>query len=243
MEVTYRSKDLTDKVFGKLTAKSIIRQDSSKHNIWFCECDCGNTCEVRSSFLINELKTSCGDCKKFTENEEEEIVEDNGEDYDYEDEDGIYDYEEDEDNEEEVTFNYEEIVGNIFDAPCYFHIAHCINTHGDFNVGLSKEIENLFCVSEILRFEYDYLEKGNALLIKNVFNLITKENRYDKVAYKDLEMALFYMKEKMEDDNIRYLAIPKLGCGKDGLEWNRVKEIIFDIFEDFEGTIRVYSLD
>lgn len=33
----------------------------------------------------------------------------------------------------------------------------------------------------------------------------------------------------MEELNIKSLSIPKIGCGLDGLYWNRVKEIIKDV--------------
>lgn len=59
-----RVKDLTGQRFGRLT---VIEQhgftEPNKHGIryalWFCKCDCGNTCEVSSSNLGKSTK-SCG---------------------------------------------------------------------------------------------------------------------------------------------------------------------------------------
>ena len=62
-----RIKDLTGLKYGKLTAKGIVKGKTSKggHVYWLCECDCGNTTEVRSSDLTLGKTRSCG-CLKNT---------------------------------------------------------------------------------------------------------------------------------------------------------------------------------
>lgn len=55
-----RKIDITGKRFGKLTA---IREDGrDTHGIilWLCECECGETCHVRSADLRHGLVKSCG---------------------------------------------------------------------------------------------------------------------------------------------------------------------------------------
>ena len=53
-------KDLTNKVFGRL--KVIKRAENTKNNQaqWLCECECGNTTIVRTSYLNNGHTKSCG---------------------------------------------------------------------------------------------------------------------------------------------------------------------------------------
>lgn len=36
--------------------------------------------------------------------------------------------------------------------------------------------------------------------------------------------------------------MPKIGCGLDRLEWNKVKDIIGEVFKDIDVGICVYSL-
>lgn len=60
------SKDLTNKVFGKLTAKYIapnIIVDNKPQVAWYCECECGNTCIVGANSLLSGQVVSCG-CDK-----------------------------------------------------------------------------------------------------------------------------------------------------------------------------------
>lgn len=53
-------KDLTDTVFGRLTAKEIVRYDPKKGAIWRCECSCGGEKEVPAAYLLNKKTQSCG---------------------------------------------------------------------------------------------------------------------------------------------------------------------------------------
>lgn len=56
--------DLTNKRFGKLTvlsqAENIQTPNGRSHVAWNCQCDCGNTCVVRSDNLRNGHTFSCG---------------------------------------------------------------------------------------------------------------------------------------------------------------------------------------
>lgn len=59
-EITHqiRFKDLTGQKFGKLTP--VKYEIENERTYWFCNCECGNTCRVRSSYLINGHTQSCG---------------------------------------------------------------------------------------------------------------------------------------------------------------------------------------
>ena len=57
-------KDLSNKKFGKLTAKEYTGKSNSSGNaIWLCECECGAQLEVDSNNLTSLHTTSCG-CQK-----------------------------------------------------------------------------------------------------------------------------------------------------------------------------------
>lgn len=42
--------------------------------------------------------------------------------------------------------------------------------------------------------------------------------------------------------DIKYLGIPKLGCGLDKLQWKKVKEIIEEVFSDMDIEIEIRYL-
>jgi O-acetyl-ADP-ribose deacetylase (regulator of RNase III) len=74
--------------------------------------------------------------------------------------------------------------------------------------------------------------------------LITKEKYWNKPTYETLRQSLESMKQEMLffDGMVTKLAIPKIGCGLDRLQWDKVKEIIKDVFNDMEVEILVCYL-
>lgn len=57
--------DITGEKFGKLTAISpTSKRDTSKNVIWKCRCECGETIECSSSYLVRKYRKDCGCTKK-----------------------------------------------------------------------------------------------------------------------------------------------------------------------------------
>ena len=83
---------------------------------------------------------------------------------------------------------------------------------------------------------------GRALLVDNVFNLVTKQRYFHKPTYDDLYETLVDMKEQCEMFDIKRLAMPIIGCGLDRLSWNKVKDIIEDVFSKSEIEILICKL-
>lgn len=71
---------------------------------------------------------------------------------------------------------------------------------------------------------------GDCIREGRAFNLITKERYYNKPTYRSLTTALIRMKELCINEQITKLAMPVIGCGLDRLEWNKVKDLIYDVF-------------
>lgn len=72
-----------------------------------------------------------------------------------------------------------------------------------------------------------------------VYNLITKETVGNLPSYESLKKSLTLLKEQMIEDGNTKLAIPKIGCGIDRLDWGIVSDIIKDIFSDTDINILV----
>jgi hypothetical protein len=73
MKLHPNAKDLTGKNFGKLKViKPVPKPTETKSKersiFWFCECDCGNSCTVRSAELLTGDTKSCG-CNRYTKGE------------------------------------------------------------------------------------------------------------------------------------------------------------------------------
>jgi hypothetical protein len=138
--------------------------------------------------------------------------------------------------------------GNIFATPPDCYIAHSIS--GDFSLGagLAKEIDKKYCMRYQLfdNFPYDagknYGYVGKALLIDNIFNLVTKPKFRHKVRMDDLKHALEDMKEQCEDKEILNVVMPKIGTGHDHLPWDDVYDIIESVFGSSRVDIDIYEL-
>jgi len=133
---------------------------------------------------------------------------------------------------------------DLFSVPhgCYF--AHCIS--GDFalGAGIAVQFDNLYNMRKKLKSFYDMgiYEDNDALLIDNVFNLVTKRKAFHKPTYDSLREALEDMADQIEELEIEKLAMPLIGCGLDRLDWNLVKPIIEEVFEDIDIEIIVCYL-
>lgn len=79
-----------------------------------------------------------------------------------------------------------------------------------------------------------YLNEGNI-----IYNLITKDRYWHKPTYNTLNKALDDLVWYCKQDNRKYLAMPKIGCGLDRLSWDRVKAMIENKFKDLDIKIVV----
>ena len=75
-----------------------------------------------------------------------------------------------------------------------------------------------------------------------VFNLVTKNNYWDKPTYETITKCIEEMADICRDCGAKNLAIPRIGCGLDNLQWSKVREIIEDKFKDIDINIEVRYL-
>lgn len=74
-----------------------------------------------------------------------------------------------------------------------------------------------------------------------IYNMVTKSLSYQKPTYQTLFESLYAMRDHMLKNNVKYLAIPKIGCGLDGLVWEKVRDLIVETFGEDDVEILVYK--
>lgn len=132
---------------------------------------------------------------------------------------------------------------DLFSMPHGYYFAHCISRDYKLGAGIAVEFDKRYNMKEKLNLMYDDKStEYEALLVDNVFNLVTKEKYYHKPTYQSIKEALISMRDIMFDFYIDKIALPKIGCGLDKLDWEMVKCIIEDVFHDFSGEIVVCYL-
>lgn len=141
-----------------------------------------------------------------------------------------------------------EIKGNLFEVPQGYYLAHCISGDYALGAGIAKTFDEVYDMRFKLHKFYPipdgekYANVGKALLVDNVFNLVTKARCFQKPTYDTLYKTLCNMCSQCIELNITKLAMPLIGCGLDHLEWESVQDVIEYVFGDSEIDILVCKL-
>lgn len=143
---------------------------------------------------------------------------------------------------------YNEVRGDLFAVPQGYYLAHCISGDYALGAGIAKKFDEVYNMRFKLHKNYAIADGkkfdhvGRALLVDNVFNLVTKQRCFHKPTYDDLYETLVDMREQCEEFDITKLAMPLIGCGLDKLEWEQVKDIIEDVFGETDIEILICRL-
>jgi hypothetical protein len=134
---------------------------------------------------------------------------------------------------------------DLFTISQGYYLAHCISADFALGAGIAKAFDSVYNMRFKLFRNYDNYEYsgGDALLVDNVFNLVTKHKYWHKPTYDSLREALEMMKEQLDFLGATKLAVPMLGCGLDRLQWAQVENIIKDVFADTDVDIVVCVLE
>ena len=141
--------------------------------------------------------------------------------------------------------NYTEKQQDLFSVDTDYYLVHCISGDYSLGAGVAKGIDKSYDMALKLFMDYplppDSVDAyvGKALLVENVFNLVTKGHWKEKPTYDNLKNALLDMKQQCLDEGITKLAMPKIGCGRDKLSWVDVSDIIAEVFDDTDIEILV----
>ena len=139
---------------------------------------------------------------------------------------------------------FKEVKGNVFSSPLWSCLAHCISADCAMSKGIAVLFKNKFGHVHLLRSQNPNV--GNIVFLTHrsryIYYLVTKSKYYEIPKYDSLRSALCAMKEHMEIHSQKYLALPKIGCGLDKLQWSMVKSIIFEIFHETNIHVTVYHM-
>lgn len=130
--------------------------------------------------------------------------------------------------------NYREVKKDLLDYPVYYKIAHCIPADLTFYGDTANRINTLFNLSHIFKdngYE-DICEAGEVIFEENVFTLLPNRAKFTPVEDKDLEYCLNDLAFLCVRERIKYLAMPRICCGGNKKDWNTVKTMILDAFNN-----------
>ncbi len=83
---------------------------------------------------------------------------------------------------------------------------------------------------------------GDSVTHKFVYYMITKEQYWHKPTYDTLRQSLVAVRDHCVANGVRELCLPRIGCGLDGLLWNRARKILLSVFRSCRMRLTIYSL-
>ena len=126
--------------------------------------------------------------------------------------------------------------GNIFDSDAEA-LVNAVNTVGIMGKGVALQFKERFptnfklyaaaCKKDEVEIGKMFITATNSLLSpKWIINFPTKKHWIDKSSYSFIELGLDDLVGQIENLDIKSIAIPALGAGIGGLDWDTVKIII-----------------
>ena len=102
-------------------------------------------------------------------------------------------------------FSLREMDGDLFDAPTSASLCHCISSDCKLGRGIAKQFKEKFDIMNTLKAKKTPV--GGVVVLKEkdryIYNLVTKENYYQKPTYTALAMSLEAMKLHALTHNVK----------------------------------------
>lgn len=133
---------------------------------------------------------------------------------------------------------YHEEQMDLLKAPRGYAIAHCISADFALGAGVARQIQAAYDLRSRLRklcWNTEPAEMvGRCIVSMDVMNLVTKQRYYEKPTLESLEAALRDMACVVQALGIWKIAMPRIGCGLDKLNWNDVSAMIQSVFGEMD---------
>ncbi|EDX11341.1 GD12137 [Drosophila simulans] len=114
-------------------------------------------------------------------------------------------------------YTLSEVDGDLFSAPSTYSLAHCVGADLAMGAGIAVQFKKVFGRLDELQAQ----QAGSG----------------DIAVLKDDQRYIYYLRK----NNVDKLAIPKIGCGIDGLEWEKVNGVLEYVFGQEPLEIVVYN--
>ena len=128
---------------------------------------------------------------------------------------------------------------DLFTVDESYYLAHCIASDLRMGAGIAVPMQKIFDLRRQILASGKHADGLTCILTGRVFNLITKRLSSGKPTHEALEFALIKMRKLVEAHGVKKIAMPKIGCGLDRLQWGKVKVSLQNVFKDTDVEILV----
>lgn len=125
-----------------------------------------------------------------------------------------------------------EIEGDLFESK--HALAHCVSADLAMSKGIAVEFRDRFGGVRELRDQKPRV--GDVLVLQDkegqrpIYYLVTKQNYWDKPTYDTLSSCLIQLRLLCIKAGTKTIAMPRIGCGLDRLQWEAVRGSIRRVF-------------
>lgn len=142
--------------------------------------------------------------------------------------------------------------GNLLESEAEA-LVNTVNTVGVMGKGIALQFKNMFpnnfklyanaCKNQELKIGKLLVTEDESLLSgkKIIVNFPTKTNWRLPSEYQYIESGLTELVKVIQERKIKSIAIPPLGAGNGGLNWNKVKQILEKHLSDLDCEIFIYE--
>ncbi len=141
--------------------------------------------------------------------------------------------------------------GNILDSDTQA-LVNTVNTVGVMGKGIALQFKKAFpanfktyaaaCKNKSFHIGELLITTEKTLLNeKTIINFPTKKDWRKPSEYSYIEQGLIALKEQIITKNIQSIAIPPLGAGNGGLNWQQVKQLLIQHLEHIDCDIYIYE--
>jgi len=131
-------------------------------------------------------------------------------------------------------------------------LVNAVNTVGVMGKGIALQFKNRYPTNYMVYREAckkGELSIGKILVVKEgdlinqkfIVNFPTKQHWRSPSEISYIQYGLVALKKAIQEYDIQSIAIPPLGCGLGGLDWDVVKPMIVEAFQDLDINITIYE--
>ncbi|XP_053955921.1 ADP-ribose glycohydrolase OARD1-like [Anastrepha ludens] len=143
----------------------------------------------------------------------------------------------------DAKFKLTEVEGDLFSAPKSHSLAHCVGADFAMGAGIAVKFKQIY--AQVDKLLGQGVTSGGVAVLQDedryIYYLVTKPQSWGSPTYDSLRSSLTAMREHMRENHVKQLAIPRIGCGIDGLEWDKVSNELGNVFGGEELEIVVYN--